>query len=224
MNDQIGLISVILPVYNGIPYVASAIRSILAQAYEPLEIIVVDDGSTDDTAGVIQEFGPPVRYYHQHNQGSSVARNYGIAQAKGEWLAFLDADDLWAPNKLGVQIMALQQNPAVGILWGYVVEFSGDHPEPPTQAEPVPGYHLGTMLMRTQLLAEVGPFSTTYQLAEMVDWIARLQQSSAQQLMLPDILMYRRIHQTNKGKSAQYAKHEYLQVLKAHLDRKRATQ
>lgn len=222
MNNGFGLISVIVPVYNGASYVADAIRSILAQGDHPLEIIVVDDGSTDDTATIVQQFGPPVRYYHQRNQGSSIARNFGVTQAKGEWLAFLDADDLWAADRLAVQAAALQQNPAVDLIWGHVMEFSGDAPDSAIGVDALPGYHVGTMLIRKDVFAAVGAFSTTYQLAEMVDWIARLQSSSAQQLMLPEVLMYRRIHQTNKGKSARYSKHEYLHVLKRHLDRTRA--
>jgi len=222
MDTSFSFISVIVPVYNGAPYVAEALASILAQAYHPLEIIVVDDGSTDDTAAIVQQFGPPVYYHHQRNQGSSVARNSGVAQAKGDWLAFLDADDLWTPNKLRVQIAVLQENPTVDVVWGHVVQFRGDSPNPQAQAAPIPGYHVGTMLIRTRLFAEIGAFSTTYFQGEMVDWVARLQRSSVQQMMLPDVLMYRRIHQTNKGKSDRYSKREYLHVLQHHLKQKRA--
>ncbi len=224
MNSSFGLISVVVPVYNGAPYVADAIESILAQAYPSLEIIVVDDGSTDETAAIVQRFGPPVHYYHQQNQGSSVARNYGVTQAGGDWLAFLDADDLWSQHKLAIQMAVLQEHPAVDVLWGHVVEFNGDRPDLQAEAAPVPGYHVGTMLMRAHCFAEIGAFATTYKLAEMVDWMARLQRSAIQQMMVPDVFMYRRIHPTNKGKSAQYSKHEYLHVLKNHLRQKRASQ
>ena len=92
--------SVIIAVYNGAATLARAIDSILAQSYPPLEIIVVDDGSTDDTATVAQRYGAPVRYFHQDNAGVSAARNAGAREARGEWLAFLDADDWYYADRL----------------------------------------------------------------------------------------------------------------------------
>jgi glycosyltransferase involved in cell wall biosynthesis len=96
-------ISVVIPCYNGSKYLHETLKSVLAQTFPPLEVIVVDDGSTDDSAAIAESYGPPVRVIRQPNQGESVARNRGIEEANGEWVAFLDADDMWLPEKLAEQ-------------------------------------------------------------------------------------------------------------------------
>ena len=103
-------ISVVIPTYNRADKVLSAIESVLSQTYPDLEVIVVDDGSTDDTGQVLGEaFGHRIRYYAQPNQGASVARNKGISEARGEWIAFLDSDDFWEKDKLEWQLKALER-------------------------------------------------------------------------------------------------------------------
>lgn len=109
-------ISVVIPTFNRATQVRNALNSVLAQRYQEFEIIVVDDGSTDGTGDSIQEIirlegdgGKRIRYFFQPNQGSSVARNKGIEQARGEWIAFLDSDDVWLPEKLELQLQAIQQ-------------------------------------------------------------------------------------------------------------------
>lgn len=102
-------ISVVIPTYNRAQKVRRAVESALAQTYTNLDIIVVDDGSTDDTAAILQQcFGDRIRYFAQHNQGASVARNRGIEEATGDWVAFLDSDDLWEPEKLEKQLETVQ--------------------------------------------------------------------------------------------------------------------
>ena len=102
------LISCIIPVYNGQRFLAESLDSIFAQTYRPLEVIVCDDGSTDGTAHVAAEYPQPLVYIHQPNQGSPRARNCGIRAAKGDFLAFLDADDLWRSEKLTRQMARFQ--------------------------------------------------------------------------------------------------------------------
>jgi len=101
------MVSVIIPTYNSVKCIRRAIDSVLAQTYSDYEIIVVDDGSTDNTAQVVKSYGGKVRYIYQENAGVSVARNTGIAAAKGQWIAFLDADDEWLPEKLKKQMELL---------------------------------------------------------------------------------------------------------------------
>ena len=96
------LISVIVPVYNGEKFLGDALASIFAQDYRPIEVIVIDDGSTDRTRAIAQSY-PEVQYSYQDKQGSAVARNTGIENSRGELIAFLDADDLWIYNKLFIQ-------------------------------------------------------------------------------------------------------------------------
>ena len=93
------LISCIVPVYNGERYLGETVDSILAQTYQPLETIVVDDGSTDGTATVAASYGQRVRYFWHANQGTAAARNLGLNATEDEFVAFLDADDLWRPEK-----------------------------------------------------------------------------------------------------------------------------
>ncbi|MDC0840477.1 glycosyltransferase [Limnospira maxima] len=110
-------VSVIIPVYNGDRFLGEAIESVLSQTYQDYEIIVVDDGSTDGTSEVVASLGDKIRYFHQENQGSAVARNLGIHQAKGELIAFLDADDFWLlPEKLAQQVSLFDQQPNLAIV------------------------------------------------------------------------------------------------------------
>ena len=103
-------ICVVIPAYNSAKHIRRAIDSVLAQTRRPDEIVVVDDGSTDDTAGVVETYGSDVRVIHQENAGASVARNAGINAATSEWIAFLDSDDEWLPEKLQVQSELLSRN------------------------------------------------------------------------------------------------------------------
>jgi glycosyltransferase involved in cell wall biosynthesis len=107
MNPKV---SVIIPTYNRADKVSQTIESVLAQTLTDREVIVVDDGSSDDTENLLREnFGDRIRLYSQANQGVSVARNTGIAEARGEWVAFLDSDDLWEKEKLELQLKAVEQ-------------------------------------------------------------------------------------------------------------------
>lgn len=105
-------VSVIVPTYNRGSWIAATLRTVLAQSHRALEIIVIDDGSTDDTEAVVAGFGPELRYVRQDNGGVSAARNHGAQLASGEYLAFVDSDDLWHPRKLEVQLLALGQTGA----------------------------------------------------------------------------------------------------------------
>ena len=103
-------VSVVIPAYNAGRYIDQAVESVLAQTFDDLEVIVVDDGSTDDTQAVIDAFGVRVRYISQENSGVSVARNNGVAAGSGRYVAFLDADDTWLPHKLSRQLHALGES------------------------------------------------------------------------------------------------------------------
>lgn len=104
---MVSRVSVVIPCYNGSKFLRETLESALAQTHPPLEVIVVDDGSTDDSAAIAESFDPPVRVIRQENQGESVARNRGMDEARGDWIAFLDADDLWKPEKLAKQLSVI---------------------------------------------------------------------------------------------------------------------
>ncbi|MEM8668652.1 MAG: glycosyltransferase [Planctomycetota bacterium] len=108
-------VSVVIPCYNGRDFIAETLESVLSQTTAVNEILVVDDGSTDDSASIVESFGTPVRLLQQPNQGESVARNRGIEEASSDWIAFLDADDLWLPDKLEKQLAAVDDSRVVAV-------------------------------------------------------------------------------------------------------------
>ena len=118
MSIALPKVSVVLPAYNAALFIQQTIASITAQSYVDFEIIVVDDGSIDATSEIAAAQDPRVRVVRQHNQGIAVARNVGIADARGEWIAFMDHDDLWHPQKLQAQCAVLADDPACGIVFG----------------------------------------------------------------------------------------------------------
>lgn len=121
-----GSVSVIVPTYNYGRFIAEAIRSALRQSLAPVEIIVVDDGSADDTAEVVAGFGDAVRYIRQGNAGVCVARNRGVAESSGELIAFLDADDIWEPTKLEKQAGLFERDVRIGLVHCGMREFDTD--------------------------------------------------------------------------------------------------
>ncbi len=117
------LISCVIPVFNGERYLGEALESVLAQSYQPLEVIVVDDGSTDGTAEVARRYGERVRYVWQPNAGETAARNLGLTAAQGEFIAFLDADDVWHSEKLERQIARFQERPEIDLCFTQIQHF-----------------------------------------------------------------------------------------------------
>lgn len=110
-------VSVIIPTFNSALFLPQSIESILKQTYKPFEIIVVDDGSTDDTKEKIRPYFDSITYYYKNNGGPASARNFGIRKSEGELVAFLDADDMWLPDKLSLQIEYIKQNQAIGAVF-----------------------------------------------------------------------------------------------------------
>ena len=123
-------ISVVVPTYNYGPFVCEAVKSVLVQTQSLLEIIVVDDGSQDDTAALLEQFGDSIRYVYQENRGLSAARNTGIGEARGEWIAFLDSDDLWHPRKIERISHAISVHPELCAIGSDMVLFSDKPPDP----------------------------------------------------------------------------------------------
>ena len=197
-------ISCIVPVYNGARYVAEALDSILAQTLRPTEIIVVDDGSTDTTAEVVNGYAQDVTYLRQSNAGPASARNRGIAIATGDFLAFLDADDLWHADKLERQIAALNANPAAGICLTYVQNFWVDELAVERErmrdqpfARPLLGYVCQCLLARRSAFDAVGTFNEAKRVGEDIDWFMRAEQAGIVKQIVTDALVYRRIHEQN---------------------------
>jgi glycosyltransferase involved in cell wall biosynthesis len=118
------LVSVIIPTYNSGVFIAEAVQSVLDQTYRRFEVIVVDDGSSDGTGLALRAFGNSIRYFYQENRGPSAARNTGIKAARGEYICFLDSDDLWAPDKLELQLKVLEEYPEIGLVFSDEADLS----------------------------------------------------------------------------------------------------
>ena len=223
-----GLVSCILPVYNGELYLREAVDSILAQTYRPLEIVVADDGSTDGTPDVVASYGKQVRYAWQPNTGPGASRNLGLRMAQGDFFAFLDADDLWNPEKLAQQMARFQGRPDLEMCVTYIQNFW--IPELHEEAvrfqnhrltQPVPGYLTQTLLAQRQLFEKVGYFNTSLRHGHAHEWFLRAAEQDAVTELLPDVLVYRRFHRTNYSRQVSTSLDDHLRIVKASLDRRR---
>jgi glycosyltransferase involved in cell wall biosynthesis len=220
-------VSVIIPVRDGERYVAEALDSILAQTAPPTEVLVVDDGSNDRTAAVVSGYGHPVRCLRRAREGVGPTLNAGIDHAHGELVAFLDADDLWTPRKLELQLGALSRDPDLDLVFGHVEQFVS--PELGAEHGKATAWHAGiatgivrgTMLTRRATLDRIGSFSDRWSLGEFVDWYARAQDLGLRCEILPEVLLRRRLHRANLtgGAGANYA--DYPRVLREVLRRRR---
>jgi glycosyltransferase involved in cell wall biosynthesis len=220
------LVSVVIPVYNCEKYLGEAIESVLAQTYRPIEVIVVDDGSSDHSAAVAARF-PAVRYCAQPHAGPGAARNRGIALARGSFVAFLDADDLWVRDKVERQMAAFRADPTLDMVTGYVRQFHS-----PELAEGIKAQLGGAgtvlagtvhaLLMRRESFDRVGPLPTQWRVGEFIDWYARAKELGLSGVLLPEVTVLRRLHTDNMGIRERDARTDYLKILKAALDRRRA--
>lgn len=222
-------ISVIIPVHNGERYLAEAIRSVLDQTLPPDEIIVVDDGSTDGSAAIARSFGPPVRVLTQANLGPAAARNLGVTHAAGDLLAFLDADDLWTPDKLTRQAQVLRDDPACEAVLGGVANFISPELDAPQHralarsAGQTGAHHIGALLIRREAFLRIGWFDAGLRHGEFIDWWARAMQLALGYTVLPDWVLRRRLHNSNLTRREQAGRRDYLALLRQHLARQRET-
>ena len=200
-------VSFVVPVHDGARYLAECLQSILSQTAPPLEVIVVDDGSTDESADIARSFGPPVRYLHQPHSGAASARNRGTAEARGDLIAFLDADDLAVPYRLEVQLARFAANPALEFCDAYSRNFWS--PEIPVDARnvapreqfthgnaPKAGLII-TWLVKRSLFERVGGFDETRVLGEDAEWRDRMESAGVASETLQDVLAMRRLHADN---------------------------
>lgn len=222
-------ISVILSVYNGQNYVREAIESVLAQNYPNVELVLVNDGSTDVTASILQNYADRAVIITQPNQGLGAGRNTGIRAASGHYLSFIDHDDLWEASKLSTQMDTLLLSGQDPIVFAHVRQFvcstlnADERALLRVPAAPVPGFIAGTMLISRARFNEVGEFFEVNQVGEFVDWYLRAQEKQIPVEMHSDVLLHRRIHKTNMGRQPEiYQRQGYLKILKAGLARRRA--
>ena len=223
------LISCIIPVYNGERYLREAIDSVLAQAHRPLEIIVVDDGSTDGTADVAAGYGARLDYVRQSNAGPAAARNRGLSLAQGEFVAFLDADDLWHPEKLQRQMARFQARSELGYCVAHVQNFWIPELEEEAEkfrdhriAKALPSYVTATLVARRSVFDAMGQFDPALGHGDSTEWFLRAAEDGTVMELLPDVLLYRCLHQANRSRLlASQSRERFLEILKARLDCRR---
>ena len=220
------LVSVVIPVFNGERFLREAVESVLAQKHSPLEVIIVDDGSTDNTATVARNLPETVRYLHQTNQGPAAARNRGIEQAQGALIAFADADDLWPPAKLELQLPYLIKDPAIEIIMGRIQQvLLSETVDGQTRAEesgdPAFSVNLGCAVIRKSVFDRVGLFDETMRYSEDVDWFMRAREAGAAITTIDAVTLFYRQHEQNMTRGKSTSELNVLKALKKSLDRRR---
>lgn len=193
------LVSVVIPMYNAERFVAAALESVFAQAYEPLEVVVVDDGSIDGGAEIADAW--PVRLLRLPHAGIAVARNAGVAAARGELIAFLDADDTWLPGSLELRVRHLLARPAVDFVLGRAEIFLEPGAALPAWLPDwLSGTHQGllpTFLGRREAFDAVGPFDPSYPVGEDIEWLARAKDVGCRGETMPLACLRYRLHGAN---------------------------
>jgi glycosyltransferase involved in cell wall biosynthesis len=216
-------VSVTIPAHNAEAFLRDAIESVLQQSI-PHELIVVNDGSTDSTPSIIASYGDRLRAIHQERRGLGGARNRGIQASRGEWIAFLDADDRWTPDKLLRQAAVLDARGDIDMVFGHCVEFAtaGSEARWIARTEPFPAYSACAMLARRARFDRTGGFSESGKVGEFIDWYSRARDGGAESAMLEEVVFHRRVHDSNMTRVVDDRRGQYLDVVAAHLRRRRA--
>jgi len=220
-------VSVIIPTYNGERTLAACIESVLSQRYESLEIVVVDDGSTDGTHSVVKLFGNKVRYIYQDNRGPSAARNRGIELSKGVIIGLLDDDDLWIDRTLSLQIRCMRKDPSIEIVCGltqyrWLKDDKIDSEILRQASEPVLSFNFGSAIYRRSVFDKVGFFDETKRTCEDVDWFLRAREKGVNMAVLEAATLLYHKHPEGISHGKDIHESNFLKEIKASLDRRRA--
>ncbi|HUP01071.1 MAG TPA: glycosyltransferase family A protein [Gemmatimonadota bacterium] len=222
-------ISCVVPAYNGERFIAEALDSLIAQTLTPLEIIVMDDGSTDRTAEIVREYGPPVVYVHQANAGAATARNRGVEKSRGAFVAFLDADDIAIPERLELQMERFRARPELQVSLARVENFwedelraemvlLGDH----AITRPRSGTVTQAGLVRREILESIR-FDPALVICHDSDWQLRAEEVQTAIEVIPEILVRRRMHGSSLIHSGREVfQRDQLLMIKKALDRRRS--
>jgi glycosyltransferase involved in cell wall biosynthesis len=206
MNGLAADVSVIIPLKDCEQFIADAIRSVWSQSLKAREIIIIDDGCTDGSIGLVEKIKDagdvPVCILNGPGKGPGPARNVGIKQAGGEFVAFLDADDLWPANKLELQMTRFAATPHVDVVAGYVQYFQKQTddelaPDPDSVIEEMYHVHLGASIYRRSVFEEIGLFDERFMYAEDVDMVLRVRESALVMSILDLITLYYRRHDSS---------------------------
>jgi glycosyltransferase involved in cell wall biosynthesis len=218
------LVSVVMPAFNEEAFIAEALDSVLAQAYEPVELIVVDDGSTDRTAEIAAARGASI--LRQPRRGPAVARNAGLAASHGDYWTIVDADDVIPADRLSLQVAHLEAHPDHAMVFGLAEAFvtPGEprpaHYNPVWEDGPYAG-HSGTLLARRGLLEAVGPFDETLSLGEDVEWLARAKDARVRSGLVDRVVLRYRVHARNTSRDPNANREAMLMIARGSVRRRR---
>ena len=220
------LVSVIIPVHNCERYIAEAVESVLGQNYPAIELIIVDDGSTDGTKKVVDHIRYDVRYFYQNNEGPAAARNRGIRDVSGDFIAFVDADDLWPEDNLQLLMAEFEKDPDLDVVRGYAqlfrnredgqVEYLGNPKEAFAD-------YIGAALYRRSAFQRVGQFDPALKFGEDADWYNRARELKLKVKRLEIVTLLVRRHGGNMTEGKTMLELNALKVFKKALDRMRTT-
>jgi|SRR5579871_1279912 len=220
------LVSVIIPTFNRAHFLPQTLESVFAQSYRPIEVIVVDNGSTDGTWDLLLRDWPQVVRMHQPQRGVSVARNTGIARSSGNFLAFLDSDNLWPEGGLKAAIALFEAQREVGYVLGRRIYFLEPGHRVPVWAKPewigVPTADegAGVLIVRREAWVRVGGFNTELIAGEDTDWLMRAREVGIRMAQLPEVLVHARLHGDNLSTQAfPGRKSTMLRLLRDHIHR-----
>ena len=225
-------VSVIIPAYNGDRYIEEAIDSILNQTYTDYEIIVVDDGSTDNTPQIVKRYGDKINYFSQSNQGVAASRNLGLAEARGKYIAFLDQDDIFLPHKLASQVALLEQDDSLGIVnsgW-QIVDRQGKFKSAVEPWHQIPNLttanliiwkpvFLGAMLFRRSWLEQIEKFDLSLEQTPDVDLVIRLAGIGCVADWVKETTVKYRQHEDNASKNTLLQARELDRILERFFNR-----
>ena len=231
-------VSVIIPVFNGETHLQQSIESVLSQEYKHLDLIVVDDGSTDDTRAILDQYRNQLTSIRQENAGPGAARNNGIRHASGELIAFLDADDLWPRDNLSKHVEVLADNPEVEVLLGMLQCFrakkfptspavkpnadsTSDFPTEHEFSVPFYSYLFGAAVVRSHVFGTVGMIDERFKMGEDVDWFLRVRESRTKLSNASHVALHYRRHKNSMTNVVSEC--TILTNLKQSLDRRRAS-
>jgi len=228
MSNQLQ-VSCIVPAYNSERFLGEALDSILDQTHRPLEIIVADDGSTDRTREIATSYGEPVRVVTQKTAGPPATRNLGLAAARSEFIAFLDADDLWHREKLARQLARFASRPEIGAcvtgirnFWIPELKEEEARLSRTKMGQELPGYVTMTLLARRKTFDAVGPFDARLWYSDSADWFLRAREKGVVIEHIDDVLVFHRMHEKNlTRRQALKTRDEFLSTIRASLKKRR---
>lgn len=217
-------VSVLITAWNAERFLDQALDSVFAQTRPAAEVIVTDDGSTDGTAAVVRRYGDAVTLIEAPHGGVSRGRNLAIERATGDLWAFLDADDLWRPQNLEIQVAALVADPSLDAVFCGTDEFVDDGGAPAHRAARlgVVGPLVSSLLIRAEAARRIGPFDATLIVGDWIDWWGRATQLGVRYANLPEVLADRRLHAHNNSVRGAANNGQYLRIIRDRLARGRA--